>query len=102
MKNNILLVITSLLMLFPSTNNAKIIFRNKDQRWDLVSIVNTADYTAIHCDITILNNRAGCFDAHLYDKRNSSIYIDGAFGRYNIYKSTFEGNYKPGNNGRDI
>lgn len=96
MKHTILLpIITVLLLLFHNTISAKTIFQNKDQHWELVSIVNTADYTTIHCDITILNNRAGCFDAHLYDKRNSSIYIDGAFGKKNLYKSTFEGDYKP-------
>jgi hypothetical protein len=34
-------------------------------------------------------------DAHTYDKKNSSIYIYGDFGRKNIATSVFEGDYEP-------
>ena len=73
----------------------EIIFANKEQQWELTDVRSNDDYTAIFCDITILSNRAGCMDAHTYDKRGSSIYIWGEFGRKNIVASVFEGNYEP-------
>ena len=55
---------------------AQMVFENKDQRWNITGIASNDDYTAIFCDITILNNKAGCFDVHELDK-NTSIYISG-------------------------
>lgn len=61
----------------------------------MTGIRSNDDFTAIFCDITILSNRVGCVDAHTYDKKNSSIYIYGDFGRKYILGSEFEGDYKP-------
>ena len=76
--------------------NAQMVFENKNQRWNVTGIVSNDDYTAIFCDITILNNKPGCFDAHELDD-NASIYISGTFGKYKLIKSEYEGYYKPWN-----
>lgn len=75
---------------------AQTVFENKDQRWNITGIASNNDYTAIFCDITILNNKAGCFDAHELDE-NALIYISGAFGKYKLVQSEYEGYYKPWN-----
>lgn len=75
---------------------AQMVFENKDQRWNVTGIASNEDYTAIFCDITILNNKPGCFDAHELDE-NASIYISGAFGKYKLVQSEYEGYYKPWN-----
>lgn len=75
---------------------AQIIFENKDQRWNITGISSNNDYTAIFCDITILNNKAGCIDAHELDD-NASIYISGTFGKYKLVHAEYEGYYKPWN-----
>ena len=76
--------------------SAQMVFENKDQRWNVTGIASNDDYTAIFCDITILNNKPGCFDAHELDE-NASIYISGAFGSYKLVQSNYEGYYKPWN-----
>ncbi len=73
---------------------AQIIFENQDQRWNITGVASNEDYTAIFCDITILNNKAGCFDAHDLDE-SASIYISGEFGKYKLVESKYEGYYKP-------
>lgn len=80
---------------FYTRTYSEIVFANKDQQWDYIGIENTANYTSLLFDITILNDDAGCFDAHTYDIGNASIFIEGEFGRHKIYKSIFEGNYEP-------
>lgn len=75
---------------------AQVVFESKDQRWDITGVVSNNDYTAIFCDITILNNKGGCLEAHELDE-NASIYISGAFGKYKLVRSEYEGNYKPWN-----
>lgn len=75
---------------------AQMVFANKDQRWNVTGIASNDDYTAIFCDITILNNKPGCLDAHELDK-SASIYISGSFGSYKLVQSRFEGYYKPWN-----
>lgn len=75
---------------------AQFVFENKDQRWNITGVASNDDYTAIFCDITILNNKPGCFDAHELDE-NASIYITGAFGKYKLVQSNYEGYYKPWN-----
>jgi hypothetical protein len=72
------------------------VFENKDQRWNITGVASNDDYTAIFCDITIPNNKPGCFDAHELDK-NASIYITGAFGKYKLVQSNYVGYYKPWN-----
>lgn len=76
--------------------HAQMVFENKDQRWNITGVASNDDYTAIFCDITILNNKPGCFDAHELDE-NASIYISGAFGTYKLVQSNYEGYYKPWN-----
>ena len=75
---------------------AQMVFENKDQRWNVTGVASNDDYTAIFCDITILNNKPGCLDAHELDK-SASTYISGSFGRYKLVQSNFEGYYKPWN-----
>lgn len=75
---------------------AQIVFENKDQRWNITGVASNDDFTAIFCDITILNKKAGCFDAHELDE-NASIYISGVFGKYKLVHSKYEGYYKPWN-----
>ena len=75
---------------------AQMVFENKDQRWNITGIASNDDFTAIFCDITILNNKAGCFDAHELDE-SASIYISGVFGKYKLVQSNYEGYYKPWN-----
>lgn len=77
-----------------SSMNGQIVFENKDQRWNITGIASNNDFTAIFCDITILNNNPGCFDAYELDE-NASIYISGTFGKYKLVKSNYEGFYKP-------
>ena len=91
MKQTILLTI-ALMLTFAS--HAQIIFENEDQRWQLTGVASNDDFTAIFCDITILNNKAGCFEVHEFDK-NASIYISGSFGNAKLVESTFEGYYEP-------
>lgn len=76
--------------------HGQMVFENKDQRWNITGVASNDDYTAIFCDITILNNKPGCFDAHELDE-NASIYISGAFGKYKLVQSNYEGYYKPWN-----
>ena len=52
--------------------------------------------TTIIAHITILNNKAGCIDAHELDD-NASIYISGTFGKYKLVHAEYEGYYKPWN-----
>lgn len=77
-----------------SVQAGEIIFQDKKQKWELTGVQSNDDFTVIMCDITFLNNSAGCMDAHTYDKRGSSIYIYGSFGRKNLIESQFEGHYK--------
>ena len=93
MKNIIILVY--LLCCFCQAQ-AQMVFANKDQRWNITGIASNADYTVIFCDITILNNKPGCFEDHELDK-TASIYISGDFGRFNLVQSVYEGYYKPWN-----
>ena len=72
-----------------------VIYSNKEQQWELTNVVSNDDYTIITCDITILKNKAGCMDAHTYDKRNATIYIFGRFGRIQLIESQFYGDYQP-------
>ena len=90
----VLFFTTCLLCVFCA--NAQMVFENKDQRWNITGIASNDDYTAIFCDITILSNKPGCFDAHELDK-NASIYISGTFGKYKLVASEYEGYYKPWN-----
>ncbi len=76
---------------------AQVVFENAKQRWEVVSIESNDDVTAIFCDITILDNSAGCFDAHKYDSKGAEIYLYGDFGRLKLLDSYFEGNYRPWN-----
>ena len=50
------------------------IFENRDQRWNITGVVSNDGYTAIFCDITILSNRRGCFDAHELDEKHLFIF----------------------------
>lgn len=90
-----LLILTICLFCFYQLQ-AQMVFENKDQRWNITGVASNEDYTAIFCDITILNNKAGCFDAHELDE-TASIYISGEFGKYKLVQSKFEGYYKPWN-----
>ena len=74
--------------------HAQIVFQSEDQRWTVTGVVSNDDYTAIYCDITILNNKGGCFDVHDFDK-NTKIYISGEFGEHKLISSQYEGYYKP-------
>lgn len=76
---------------------SQVVFQSSQQRWEVTSVESNDNLTAVFCDITILNNQSGCFDAHEYDKKGSSIYISGVFGTYNLLQSSFEGDYKPWN-----
>lgn len=82
-------------LVFKSILAGTFIYQNKDQQWVLTDVRSNNHYTAIYCDIFILNDRAGCFDAHDTDKLNSSIYIYGEFGKLNLVSSEFNGDYKP-------
>ena len=73
---------------------AQFVFQSEDQRWTVTGVVSNDDYTAIYCDITILNNKGGCFDVHDFDK-NTKIYISGEFGEHKLISSQYEGYYKP-------
>ena len=73
---------------------AHVVFQSEDQRWTVTGVVSNDDYTAIYCDITILNNKGGCFDVHDFDK-NTKIYISGEFGEHKLISSQYEGYYKP-------
>lgn len=83
-------------LLFFYQLQAQMVFENKDQRWNITGVASNDDYTAIFCDITILNNKAGCIDAHDLDD-GASIYISGAFGKYKLVEAQYEGYYKPWN-----
>ena len=88
----ILLLIVCLLCF--SQTKAQMVFENKDQRWNITGVACNNDYTAIFCDITILNNKPGCFDAHKLDE-NASIFISGSFGKYKLVQAEYEGYYTP-------
>ena len=75
---------------------SQMVFENEDQRWVITDIASNDDYTAIFCDITILNKKPGCFDVHKLDKK-ASIYISGDFGIHKLIESEYEGYYKPWN-----
>lgn len=79
----------------PTMQAGGIVYKNREQSWELVDVQSDDDYTIISCDITITSIKPGCMDAHTYDKKNSSIYISGDFGRKDIIKSQFEGDYVP-------
>lgn len=76
---------------------AQVVFENEGQRWEVNRITSNNDVTAIFCDITILENRSGCFDAHKYDRKGAEIYISGDFGRLKLIESYFDGDYRPWN-----
>ena len=88
-------LILALFIVFTSSFARRTIFSDSRQQWDIVDIRSNNDYTAIICEVTFLSNRAGCMDAHTYDKRNSSIYIYGNFGKKELIASEFNGDYKP-------
>lgn len=90
-----LFVIISLCILCTSETLSQVVFQDSRQRWEITAVESNDNLTAIFCDITILSNQAGCFDAHEYDKKGSFIYISGIFGKYKLLKSSFEGDYKP-------
>ena len=90
----VLFLFACLLGYFPL--QAQMVFENKDQRWNITGVASNDDYTAIFCDITILSNKPGCFDAHELDE-NASIYISGTFGKYKLVAAEYEGYYKPWN-----
>lgn len=90
----IFLVLCLVLVFTTSLFARKTIFSDKRQKWEIVDIRSNNELTAIICEVTFLSNRAGCMDAHTYDKRNSSIYIYGEFGRKNLLGSEFSGDYK--------
>lgn len=48
---------------------SQVVFQSSQQRWEVTSVESNDNLTAIFCDITILNNQSGCFDAHEYDKK---------------------------------
>lgn len=83
------------LTFFNSLFAGQFIYKSKDQEWVLTDIRSNDNYTVIYCDIFIRSYRAGCFDAHEFDKSNSSIYIYGDFGKSNLIRSEFTGKYKP-------
>ena len=95
MLKQILSFIIPIVIAWQCVKAENLIYLDRNQKWVLTGVASNDDYTVISCDIVIRNNRAGCMDAHTYDKRNSSIYIYGSFGRKNIIASEFEGNYKP-------
>lgn len=88
-------LILILLISFTSLFARKTIFSDNRQRWDIIEIRSNNDFTALVCEVTFMSNRAGCMDAHTYDKKNSSIYIYGDFGRKELIASEFYGDYKP-------
>ena len=61
-------VLTSFMLLLCAAGLAQVIFTGSDQRWEITGIDLEPQYMAISCDITILSKKAGCFDAHEYDK----------------------------------
>ena len=87
-------VLTSFMLLLCAAGLAQVIFTGSDQRWEITGIDLEPQYMAISCDITILSKKAGCFDAHEYDK-DASILIYGQFGRLKLIKSVFTGDYEP-------
>lgn len=91
MKKSILIILC--LFLF-SNARAQVVFQSEDQRWTVTGVASNDDYTAIFCDITILNNKGGCFDVHDFDKK-ANIYISGEFGEHKLISSQYEGYYKP-------
>ena len=88
-------LILALFIVFTSSFARRTIFSDSRQQWDIIDIRSNNDFTAIICEVTFLSNRAGCMDAHTYDKRNSSIYIYGDFGKKELIASEFNGDYKP-------
>ncbi len=91
----VFLVFCLLLVFTTSLFARKTIFSDNRQQWEIVDIRSNNELTAIVCEVTFLSNRGGCMDAHTYDRKNSSIYIYGDFGRKNLLQSEFSGNYKP-------
>ncbi len=90
-----LFLLMCLLITCTSLLARRTIYADNKQQWEIVEVRFNSDLTAIVCEITFLNNSAGCMDAHTYDKKNSSIYIYGDFGRKKLIKSEFYGDYKP-------
>lgn len=82
-------------LMFQYVKAKDIIYQNMEQSWELTDVLSNKEYTVITCDITFLTNKAGCMDAHTYDKKGSSIYIFGDFGRLYLIESRFEGEYNP-------
>ena len=91
----VFLVFCLLLVFTTSLFARKTIFSDNRQQWEIVDIRSNNELTEIVCEVTFLSNRGGCMDAHTYDRKNSSIYIYGDFGRKNLLQSEFSGNYKP-------
>ncbi len=88
-------IVLCLVMLSSLLFARRTIFADDRQRWEIVEVQSNNELTAIICEVTFMSSRAGCMDAHTYDKKNSSIYIYGDFGRKELVDSEFSGDYKP-------
>ena len=72
---------------------SQVVYEDKNQRWEVSKIVSDQQYTAVYCDIYILSNRAGCFEAH-EDDRTAEIFLYGTWGRSELVATDFSGDYK--------
>lgn len=81
--------------LFVGRIQAQVVFEDSQQRWKITAVESNENYTVIFCDITILTNKAGCFEAHEYDRDGCSIYISGPFGRLKMVEASYKGDYTP-------
>ncbi|MBR3647868.1 MAG: trypsin-like peptidase domain-containing protein [Paludibacteraceae bacterium] len=87
-------LITILCLLSSITGYAgQVVFKNQHQRWEVLDIISNTQYTAIFCDIFILSNKAGCFEAHEDDK-SALFYLYGSWGRSEFISAEFSGQYK--------